>query len=48
MEELKERIREECANIPSIMIKQAIRNMKKRARQCRLNLGGAFEGRKPL
>ena len=30
-----------------LMIKKAIQNMKKRARQCRLNLGGAFEGRKP-
>ena len=46
LENLKTRIREECANINPLIIKKAVRKMRDRARQCVFAQGGHFEGKK--
>ena len=40
LDDLKDRIRQECRNIPQLFIKKVVRKMRDRARQCVFSLGG--------
>ena len=46
MQDLKQRIKEECRKIPQDMIRRSAMHMKERAALCVKFKGGAFDGRK--